>query len=102
MAECEWQIASTFEINEQMLTCPAIELDLRFVDTLAQIRINGLAVADCDNMFRRYRVNILQYLVEGTNRVEILFHPVAEEAKERAETLPFPVPGRRATTRFRI
>lgn len=53
------------------------------LDTLAEIRINGRAVAHTDNMFRRFRFEVRDYLRAGENDIEIIFrNSLAEIARQ--------------------
>lgn len=50
-----------------------IFLEADGLDTIAEIRINGKTVARTENMFRRYRFEVRNYLMPGENDIAIFF-----------------------------
>ncbi|GAL30159.1 beta-galactosidase/beta-glucuronidase [Vibrio variabilis] len=71
--EQEWHLMHDFELTEQQLANPAVDLVIGGVDYYAEVRINGRAVIDCDGSETTYRKEVRAHLQEGPNRVEILF-----------------------------
>lgn len=71
--EQEWHLMHDFELTEQQLANPAVDLVIGGVDYYAEVRINGRAVIDCDGSERTYRKEVRAHLQEGPNRIEILF-----------------------------
>lgn len=92
VGESEWLLTREFTLEQHQLDASAIDLCLSFVDTMATICINGKQVVTCSNMFRLYDVDILPFLKPGINHISIALDRNDEEAKRRAERLPFPVP----------
>ncbi len=92
VGEHDWRLTRTFELSPDFLRAKAIDLKLSMVDTVAEISINDQIVLSCSNMFRQYQLDILPLLVEGQNRIDIVFLRADIEAKKRAQKLPFPVP----------
>nr|WP_086938544.1 glycoside hydrolase family 2 protein [Thaumasiovibrio occultus] len=92
VGEKNWTLNRTFNADSALLDAKQVDLTLSMVDTVAKISINGQWVMGCSNMFRRYRVDIRPYLVEGENTITIELQRADIEAKQRAEKLPFPVP----------
>ncbi|MGR5063819.1 beta-mannosidase [Photobacterium sp. DNB22_13_2] len=92
VGESEWHLERHFQIDAKWFDANSIDLKLEFVDTLAEFEINGHHVVSCNNMFRRYSVNVLPYLKPGQNEIIIKLKRADVEATERAKRLPFPVP----------
>lgn len=69
----EWHLMRFFDVDETLLSYPAIELVMSGVSRYAEVRINGVAVFDCNELMTRYRKDIKEYLQLGGNRFEILF-----------------------------
>ncbi|MCE2596486.1 glycoside hydrolase family 2 protein [Motilimonas cestriensis] len=92
VAQTPWQIKRSFFISESELNQAALELWLESLDTIATVSINQQVIYQASNQFQRHIINIKPAVTLGENEIEILFHPVADIAAERAENLPFPVP----------
>ncbi|MGV2990301.1 glycosyl hydrolase 2 galactose-binding domain-containing protein [Vibrio sp. E150_011] len=73
IAEQEWHLMHDFDLNEQELSHPAVDLVFAGVDHFAEIRVNGVAVMDCDGSELVYRKDVRAHLQEGRNRIEVLF-----------------------------
>ncbi len=66
----------SFDADEALMAQNTLTLVCEGLDTLAQILINGKALADTDNMHRTYRFSIKEYLHLGCNEICIVFHSV--------------------------
>ncbi len=73
IAKQEWHLMHDIDLDEAMLAHPAIELVLGGIGHFAEVRVNGVAVFDCDGRHREYKKEIRDYLHLGRNRFEILF-----------------------------
>ena len=62
------------------------------LDTVAEVRLNGVLVLTAANAHRRWRVDVSATLRQGENTVEVLFRSPVREAAERQETMPFYIP----------
>ena len=67
-------------------------LVLSMLDTVAEVRINGVLVLASDNMFRSHRVDVSDALRLGENEVTILFRSSAAEAAKRQAAQRYFVP----------
>ncbi|AUI87029.1 beta-galactosidase [Vibrio azureus] len=76
----EWHLMHDIEVDESMMAFPAVDLVLGGVDYHAEVRLNGVALFDCDGKQATYKKDIRPYMQLGRNRFEILF--VAEEEEE--------------------
>ena len=70
----------------------AAELVVEGLDTVAEVRLNGVSVLSAANVHRRWRVDVSSALQVGENAVEILFRSPVREAVARAARMPFPIP----------
>ena len=55
IAEQEWHLMHDIEVDDAMLACPFVELVMAGVDYFAEVRLNGVAVFDCDGSQAEYR-----------------------------------------------
>jgi len=81
-----------FEIAPELLASGIPYLFLESIDTIATIRINGLIIAESQNMFHPQVVDLTQSLQPGTNSITIQFHSAEKAAAQRAQRLPYPIP----------
>ncbi|WP_154114902.1 glycosyl hydrolase 2 galactose-binding domain-containing protein [Vibrio cincinnatiensis] len=87
IAEQEWHLMHDIEVDEQLLSYPAIDMVLEGIDYHAEIRLNGIALFDCDGTQSIYKKEIRSLLNLGKNRIEILFlYPEEEWLIDSEET----------------
>ena len=89
VAEEEWVASRTFEWDGG---AGHWHLDIDYLDTVAEIRINGKKVLEADNCFRRYKPDVTKALKRGTNKIEIRFLSNVKEAAKRQKAQPYYVP----------
>ena len=92
VAETEWEIRRTFDVAAADLSGKWPVLDLDFVDTIADVTINGALVANLESSFIRHRLDLSKVLKAGKNDIAIRFRSSVAEAKLRATRQPFPIP----------
>ena len=92
VGEADWTLGRSFDLPPDALAGRWPVLDLTVLDTVAEVVVNGVTVAEAASAFQRHRVDLDGRLRAGTNTVEFRFRSAAREAAERAERLPFPVP----------
>ena len=92
VGESEWHLSRTFSLSASDLLASRLLLSLTFVDTMATVWVNGQEVLQCHNMFRRFEADILPWVVDGENQIQIRLLRNDHEAAERASRLPFPIP----------
>lgn len=73
VAQQEWHLMHDIEVDEAMLACPCVDLVLGGIDYYAEVRLNGVALLDCDGSEQVYRKDVAPLLQLGLNRFEILF-----------------------------
>ncbi len=88
VAEQDWIATREFEWSGE----GQWHLDVDYLDTVAQISINGKMVLDADNCFRRYTPDVSNVLQSGKNKIEIRFFSNVKEAAKRQKAHPYFVP----------
>jgi len=91
IAEREWQIERVFNIDAATLDT-GWDLLLYELDTVAEVRVNDTCVLRSENQFRRFRVDVSEYLQDGSNRIQIRFLCNIDQAREKQAAQPWPVP----------
>ena len=82
VADRDWIYERTFDVSQDILSKENVRLVCHGLDTLATIWINDQKVADTDNMFRTYALDVKAYLTPGTNRIRVQFHTLAPYVRE--------------------
>ena len=90
--EAEWEIRRAFAVPAEALAGKWPVLDLEFVDTVAEVTVNGTAVASLDSSFIRHRIDLSGAVRPGENAIAIRFRSATKEATARAAKQPFPIP----------
>ncbi len=88
----DWVYSRTFDIAEDFLKEESIFLNCDRLDTITDIYINNQHVGSTDNMFRRYRFEVKNFLQPGTNELRTVFHSAERVAFERSRNLPYEIP----------
>ncbi len=79
IAQQEWHLMHDIEVDDDLLSFAAIDLVIEGIDYHAEVRLNGVALFDCDGSQAIYRKEIRSLLKPGRNRFEILFLEVDED-----------------------
>lgn len=86
----QWSYARSFE---WVTRAGAVELVADGLDTVAEVFLNGRSVARTADQHIGYRWNVSEFLVEGTNRLEVVFDSAWAAALERERSFgPLPTP----------
>ena len=91
VADTEWTASRDFDWNGAARET-GWYLDIDFLDTCAEIRLNGELVLTASNAFLRYRPDVSATLKPGRNRIDILFKSNTAEANRRQAAQPYFVP----------
>jgi beta-mannosidase len=67
-------------------------LDIDYLDTVADVSVNGVHVLHAENCFRRYRPDVTKALTVGENVVEVVLHSNTKAANEKQAAQPFYIP----------
>jgi beta-mannosidase len=90
VAHRDWTLRCSFELPANASGRWLLTLDQ--VDCLATVRINGIAVAELENQFRRHRLDVTEALRPGHNEMELVLHDAFAEANKRHDAHRFPLP----------
>ncbi|WP_300688075.1 glycoside hydrolase family 2 protein [Chryseobacterium sp.] len=88
----DWEYQTTFSVSSQELKKENIDLIFNGLDTFAEIYLNGKLLKKTDNMFRKWKVPVKNYLIKGDNLLQINFKSAVSTGKELAKAVPFTVP----------
>jgi beta-mannosidase len=88
VAEQDWVATREFDWDGK----GAWNLDIDYLDTVAEIKINNKSVLKADNCFRRYQPDVSKVLKRGKNRIEIRFFSNVKEVAKRQKAHPYFVP----------
>ncbi len=101
LADRDWVASRTFQWEGEGRDCEWF-LDFDYLDTVAEIRLNGQWMWAVDNTFRRYQWFISSALIAakydrpslktGENTIEIVFKSNTRAAIDRAKRQPYKVP----------
>ncbi len=87
IAGCDWIATRSFTHDGA-----ASELVIEGLDTVAEVRLNGMTVLKAANAFRRWRIPVSGLVRRGTNQIEITFRSPVREAAARQAAQPFRIP----------
>ncbi len=90
VAERDWKIERRFEVAS--VSGDEWFVDLTYLDTVADIEINGERVWKTENSFREHKVLLGDTLREGENTIAIIFRSSIKVADAIASKQPFPIP----------
>ena len=88
VAEADWIATREFEWDGE----GQWNLDIDYLDTVAEVKINGKSVLKADNCFMRYGPDVTKTLKRGKNKIEIHFFSNVNEAAKRQKAHPYFVP----------
>ncbi|MBR6055038.1 MAG: glycoside hydrolase family 2 protein [Bacteroidales bacterium] len=85
-------IARTLEVPPGMLEAEAVYLRADYVDTFCDVSVNGHFVGSTSNYFRKWEWDVKEFLHEGSNVVEGVFHDAEAITEKLDAALPYPIP----------
>jgi beta-mannosidase len=88
----DWEYETFFSVTNTELSYENIELELNGLDTYATVFLNGIAILEADNMFRKWALSVKNQLKKGKNHLKIVFHSAVQKGKEAASKLPYTLP----------
>ncbi len=98
VGEAEWEYSS-FIRAEDIPDKDHVVLVFEGLDTYANVYLNDSLILRADNMFRKWEVDVKDILIDGDNRLSIVFLPPGEINEEKAAELSYKLPDNRAFTR---
>src|SRR5690606_30252646 len=89
--ETAWSVERRFTASAADIA-GYLTLTLAEVDCIATISLNGEVIAQTDNSFIRYDIDVTGKVREGDNTLRIDFAIAPDVARARADAHPFPIP----------
>ena len=80
LANEEFVFERSFELEKGE---DATALVFEGLDTLCSVYLNGIFVAETDNMHVRYSFDVTNILLDGENKIKVVCHPIAPFIKEK-------------------
>jgi beta-mannosidase len=90
VGESRWTYTRDFTLTPKFVKHAHILLHCDGLDTLADVKVNGIDVGHADNMFRTWKFDIRRYVHAGSNRIEVDFDPVEPYLKAHEHQAAFP------------
>ena len=87
-----WEYETYFSLTKSELKNQNIDLEFEGLDTYATVYLNGKAVLEADNMFRKWTISAKSHLKIGTNHLKVVFHSAVQKGKEQASKLSYTLP----------
>ena len=87
-----WEYETYFSLTKSELKNQNIDLEFEGLDTYATVFLNGKAVLEANNMFRKWIISAKSHLKMGTNHLKVVFHSAVQKGKEEAKKLPYTLP----------
>lgn len=84
----DWTFTTEFETDQELLNNPSVYLNIDYIDTFGDIFLNGRLLGRSENMFRRFRAEIKDFLRLGRNELKITIASPARKMAEKAEQHP--------------
>ncbi|MEM9324462.1 MAG: glycoside hydrolase family 2 protein [Bacteroidota bacterium] len=88
----DWEYELVFVVSSEQLAFRQALLLFEGLDTFADIELNGHPVLQANNMFRSWQCEVRELLVEGVNRLRIVFHSPLKYVIENEEIADFLYP----------
>jgi beta-mannosidase len=88
----DWDYQTSLKISSKELENQNIDLVFEGLDTFSEIYLNGKLLTKTDNMFRKWKLPVKQYLKLGENLLQIKFKSAVNEGRELAKKVPFTMP----------
>lgn len=92
VAESDWEYRLIFEPTAQLFAEERVMLVCDGLDTLAEVWLNGRSLGKTDNMFRRYRWDVREWLKSGPNELLVRFSSPVAYARARQAERPLRTP----------
>jgi len=92
VGEATWELRRRFSLDGAEIAGKWAVLDLEFVDTVADVIVNGFDVARVFSSFIRHRLDVSDVIRAGENDIVLRFASAEKEAHALAARQPFPIP----------
>lgn len=100
--EKQWEYKTSFNISSEQYSYQKIELVFDGLDTYAKVFLNGKAILEANNMFRKWRIKVKENIVIGENELRIVFTSPITKNKLRLEELGYTLPAGSETGKWPV
>lgn len=90
MSDFDRTYKKTFNITKNMLNEERAVLHFDRLDTLCEIFVNGIKIAEASNIHLQYDFDIKPYINEGENKIEVKFLSLRKYIKNEQQKLKLP------------
>lgn len=97
-----WEYQTSFNISKEQLERDAIDLVFEGLDTYAEVTLNNQLILSTDNMFRTWRKNVTDLILEGKNLLEIKFTSPIEINAPKLDALGYELPAGSETVERKV
>ncbi|MEM7106412.1 MAG: glycoside hydrolase family 2 protein [Bacteroidota bacterium] len=88
-----WEYRTTFDVNADVFGKDELELVFEGLDTYAKVYLNGNLILEADNYFRKWRVNVRDWVALGRNALQIFFYSPEKKVQQAWNDLGYELPG---------
>lgn len=88
----DWVYVKTFNITEEQLSAPVIDIVFEGLDTYADVWLNDEPIISADNMFVDWKAAIKSKLKSGQNELKVHFYSPTKKGLELLKANGFPLP----------
>lgn len=88
IASCDYEYEREFYVENKILSSDMVVLCCEGLDTLAEISINNVMVANTNNMHRTYEFDVKNLLHEGKNSIRLVFYSPIKFIEEKHKENP--------------
>ena len=82
LMENDFYYTRTFSVPEDLFDCSELLLRCEGLDTVAEIRINGVTVGRADNMHRTWEYDVREFLKAGENEITVILYSPTRYIRE--------------------
>lgn len=89
----DWEFQTTFDVDPAIMGKKHIELQLRNIDTYAKVFLNDSLIAETDNMFRTWSIDVKKILNPRHNVLHFYFESPLKRTDADWKALGYELPG---------
>jgi beta-mannosidase len=87
IGETDWEYRAAFEVDAALLKQERVDLVCEGLDTIAEVRVNGVLVGRAANMFHPHRFDVRGAVRAGANELSITFRSPLKHIRAEEERL---------------
>lgn len=98
----DWEYKTTWNVTNEMLENDHVELVFHGLDTYADVFLNGSSILTTDNMFRTWRVDVRDFLLEGSNELFLKFTSPLNRNGDQVKNYDYKLPSGNETVDLKV